>query len=466
MVAIRGNTTRHPWVDLIFRDSDGFEMHIVIGQLAILAVSVSLVAGMAFATHEPLSADEIIRWRQDLRVLATELPALHKNAFHTTPKESFVARVSALHESIPTLARHQIIVEMARLVAAAGDGHTNISPTRDPKIGFKILPLKFYFFKDGLYVRAANMQFREWIGARVLKIGETTPNEALARVSEIIGHDNSSGVRYFAPHLLAMPEILHALKLSDDPTGASLVLEHGTQRSQIRLTASEVPQMMAPDTDLSWLPQNGWLDLRTINRLETEPDPLWLRDPANEFWLAQIPKTRVLYVQINKIANKAGESFAAFGERIRAAADSDSIDTLVLDLRLNRGGNGALLAPLIRSLVKAKTDRPGHFYAISCRATFSAAQFLLDRLENYTAAIFVGEPSGSKGNAYGDSRRITLPNSGITVRASIYYWQDWHPLDGRAWIEPSIHAELSSTDYRDGVDPALTAILRDVTARQ
>ena len=441
-------------------------MQIIIGQLAILAASVSLVAGLDFATHDPLSADEIIRWRQDLSVLAAELPALHKNAFHTTPKESFVARVSALHELIPTLARHQIIVEMARLVAAVGDGHTSISPTRDPKIGFKVLPLKFYFFKDGLYVRAASMQFRKWIGARVLKIGETTPDEALARVSEIIGHDNSSGAHYFAPHLLAMPEVLHALKLTDDPTGATLVLVLGTQTHQIRLTASEVPQMMAPDTDLSWLPQQGWFDLRAINRLEAEPDPLWLRDPANEFWLAQIPNTGMLYVQINKIANKPTESLAAFGERIRAAADPASIDTLVLDLRLNRGGNGALLAPLISSLVKAKTDRPGHFYVVSGRATFSAAQFLLDRLENYTAAIFVGEPSGSKGNAYGDSRRITLPNSGITVRASIYYWQDWHPLDDRAWIEPSIRAELSSADYRNGVDPALAAILRDVTARR
>ena len=74
-------------------------MHIVIGQLAILAVSVSLVAGMAFATHEPLSADEIIRWRQDLRVLATELPALHKNAFQTSRKHhsNFTQTLFQLH---------------------------------------------------------------------------------------------------------------------------------------------------------------------------------------------------------------------------------------------------------------------------------------------------------------------------------------------------------------------------------
>jgi hypothetical protein len=34
-----------------------------------------------------------------------------------------------------------------------------------------------------------------------------------------------------------------------------------------------------------------------------------------------------------------------------------------------------------------------------------------------------------KGTAYDDSRKIILPNSGITVRAAIYYWQDWLPTD-------------------------------------
>ena len=34
-------------------------------------------------------------------------------------------------------------------LAATDDGHTNIAPTRDPKIGFRTLPVRLYFFKDG-----------------------------------------------------------------------------------------------------------------------------------------------------------------------------------------------------------------------------------------------------------------------------------------------------------------------------
>jgi hypothetical protein len=83
---------------------------------------------------------------------------------------------------------------------------------------------------------------------------------------------------------------------------------------------------------------------------------------------------------------------------------------------------------------------------------------LADALEKYTNVTFVGEPSGSKGNAYGDSRKITLPNSGMTVRASIYYWQEWHPQDKRDAIVPGIPAPLTFDAYRNNIDPALEAI--------
>ena len=69
---------------------------------------------------------------------------------------SSTARSPRSTASCPTLARHQVIVELARIVARVGDGHTNVAPTRDPKIGFHTYPVKLYFFKDGLFVRSAS----------------------------------------------------------------------------------------------------------------------------------------------------------------------------------------------------------------------------------------------------------------------------------------------------------------------
>ena len=135
------------------------------------------------------------------------------------------------------------------------------------------------------------------------------------------------------------------------------------------------------------------------------------------------------------------------------------VDKLVIDLRLNRGGNGGLLKPLEVGLLKSGIDRPGHLFVLMGRSTWSASQFFLNFAENYTQAVFVGEPSGSRGNIYGDSRKIVLPNSGITVRASVYYWQDWAPWDTRPWTAPTVAAPLLSSDYQRNVDPALQSVI-------
>ena len=420
---------------------------------------VLMCAAPAFAqggapTNATVSQAEAEKWREDLRHMAREMEARHKNLFHTTPREQFDAAVKKLHERIPALARHQIIVELARIAASIGDGHTNVAPTRDPKVGFRALPVKLYLFKDGLFVRAAERGHAELLGARVVKIGDLAVEEAINRAREIIGRDNEMGVRFFAPHLLAMPEVLHALGLSESPDAARFTFEKAGRQQFVTLKAYGPADLLPPDTDLSWMAKEDWVDMR-----DGAPAPLWLKDPKNKFWFERLPDSKVVYAQLNEVGNKSDESLADFAKRLLAYVETNDVERLVLDLRLNRGGNGSLLRPLVVGLVKSKVNRRGRLLVLMGRSTWSAAQFLLNRLEDYTEVVFVGEPSGSKGNAYGDSRRITLPHSGVTVRVSIYYWQEWHPMDARPWTAPDVTAELSSEDYRAGRDPALGAAL-------
>ncbi|MFL6254496.1 MAG: tetratricopeptide repeat protein [Pyrinomonadaceae bacterium] len=416
-----------------------------------------LLTGSTFAqstTGSVVSQTEAEKWREDLHYMAREMEARHKNLFHTTTREQFEGAVKKLDERIPTLARHQIVVELARIAATIGDGHTNVAPTRDPKIGFRTLPLKLYLFKDGMFVRAAERGHAELLGARVVKIGDASPEEAVARARDIVGRDNEMDVKFFAPLLLAMPEMLHALGLSGSPDAARFTFEKSGRQQTVTLKTGGPADLLPPDTDLSWLSKEGWVDMR-----DGAPTPLWLKDPKNKFWFEQLPGTKTVYVQINEVNDKADESLAVFSKRLLAFVEANEVEKLVLDLRLNRGGNGSLLRPLVVGLIKSKVNRPGHLFVLMGRSTWSAAQFLLNRLEKYTDVLFVGEPSGSKGNDYGDSRRITLPNSQLTVRVSIYYWQEWEPWDARPWTAPHVTAELSSEDYRAGLDPALKAVL-------
>jgi hypothetical protein len=167
----------------------------------------------------------------------------------------------------------------------------------------------------------------------------------------------------------------------------------------------------------------------------------------------------LLYVQINTVADNKDETLAHFAQRLHDEIATTRPDKVAIDLRQNRGGNNALIPPVIRSIIQSGSiDRPGHLFGIIGPATFSAAQNLTDALEKYTNILFVGEPTGSRGNAYGDSRKIVLPNSGVTVRVAIYYWQDWYPMDERDATVPKIVAPLTFDAYIHKTDPALEAI--------
>src|ERR1044072_5331873 len=167
--------------------------------LCVLLCAAPSFAQSAAPTNTVVSQAEAEKWREDLRHMAREMEARHKNLFHTLTREQFEGAVRRLNERIPTLARHQIIVELARIVASVGDGHTNLAPTRDPKVGFRTLPVKLYLFRDGMFIRAAERTHSELLGARVVHVGEATPDAALARAREIIGRDNEMDVKFFAP---------------------------------------------------------------------------------------------------------------------------------------------------------------------------------------------------------------------------------------------------------------------------
>jgi hypothetical protein len=427
-----------------------------------LLLAALLIGAPALAQRPQLTPQQ---WRADLRYLATESVRRHKNAFHTVSRPAFNSAVAELDARIPALQRHEIIVGMMKIMAMIDDGHTNIYPTRDSVVGFRALPVALYLFSDGLYVRAARTPLAQLAGARVVAIGGQSPDEAYRRARVLVGKDNEQGARFWVPHLLAIPEVLHAIGLSPSPDSARLDLEVNGARRSVWLAAQGPVEMMAGDTDKSWRKRAGWVDARDAATARGVPEPLWLAgSPDTTFALTYLPAERAVYLLLNQIVPNAGQSFEEYARRLRAAVDSAPadrpVDRLVIDLRLNRGGNGDLLRPFVRSIIQSKADAPGKLMVITGRSTFSAAQFLVDHLERWTNAVFVGEPTGSKGRMYGDSRRFTLPNSGITARASIYYWQMWQPWDTREWTAPRVAAELTMADYRSNRDPILAAALR------
>lgn len=361
----------------------------------------------------PIDTDaaELRHRNEDLDVLAREMPAAHANLFHTLGRQQFDDAIADIRRRLPRLARHQVIVEGMRLAAAIGDGHTSVSPWQDP-VGFHTLPVSLYRFADGYYVRAATREQATLLGTRVTHVGGVPIDSAEKLIAPLIGRDNDMGVLMYAPILMVMPEVLHAVGLSGDPQRAELTVEvAGRPRTATLGSAGPFPDLSGR-ADTWWSAREGWVDLR-----DGAAEPLWLSRLTETYWFSYVPEGELLYCQLNEIQER-GESLDAFFARALAAADSLNARRFVLDLRHNGGGNGDLNRAIVRALLRSRFDERGRLFVITSRCTFSAAQMLICDLERWTFPIFVGEPSASRSNHYGDSALLVLPNQQITVRVS------------------------------------------------
>lgn len=391
------------------------------------------------------------QWREDLRFMAREMERRHKNLYHSVSREAFAAAVADLEARLPRLERHEVIVGLMRIAALVGDGHTNVSPLKDSKFGLPSLPLKLYLFEDGLFVRAARPDLAPLVGARVEAIGGVAVEEAIRRAGEISPRDNDITPRMYAPIFLAMPAIQHALKLAPTPDASVLTLSKGRRRWTVTVPAGAVDPSWPPDTDISLVTPDGWVDARA-----EAPQPLWLQAPLDYHRLIDLKPERALYVQLNMVTGIKGQTLAQFGERIRERAAATNPRAIILDLRLNRGGNQDLRYPFVADLIKAE-DEDTRLYVLSWRGAFSATQPILDDLALFTDAVLIGEPASSKPNGYGDSYRIVLPNSGLTVRTSIKYHQ--RDTRDRPWTPIDVATPYRFADYAAGRDPALAEAL-------
>lgn len=410
-----------------------------------------LVLGLSFGL--PAAAQPTLtpaQWRADLRFMAAQMEKRHADLYHNISRKDFAAAVADLDRRIPTLQRHEIIVGMMRLAAMVGDGHTNVSPLKDKAFGFRSLPLKLYLFDDGLYVRAAAPAQAALVGARVEAIGGVPVEEAIRRAAELAPRDNEVGPKLYVPIFLGMPAIQHALKLAPSPDAAVLTLSRGGKRWTVTVPAGEVDPSWPPDTDISLVTPGGWAEART-----TPMPPLWLQAPLDYHRMVELPD-RALYVQLNMVTGIAGQTLAQFGERIGERVRATNPRAVIVDVRLNRGGNLDLRYPFISDLIKAE-DADTKLYVLVGRGAFSATQPILDDLDRYTDAVLIGEPASSKPNSFGDSYRDILPNSGLTVRSSIV----WHQLDqrDRPWTAVDLATPYRFADYAAGRDPALDAAL-------
>jgi hypothetical protein len=379
----------------------------------------------------------------DIRQLADEMRRTHPNLFHTVPRDEFDAAVERLVARVPELDGDALLVELMRLTALPGprDGHTGLFPlASDHQRPFHLLPIRLWAFPEGLVVVAAPSN-PDLLGARLVAI-EGTPVEQLSdRVRPLVSRDNESGLLLRLPEYLITTEVLHGLGVTADSTGASLTLESTDgERLDVRLAALPGPRYVDAIGDI-WAPPPP----------PSGPTPLWLRNRSRTQWLATLDRGRAVYA----VYSMTTQSTVGFAERLLRRARQPKVRRVIVDVRLNGGGNNTTYGSLLRALRSRVVNRPGRLVLLTGRITYSAAGNFVAEVDARTRARIVGEAAGGSPHNYGDAVHVDLPAIGRTVYLATSFQQVLGRRDDRVAVVPDVPVAVTAADHFAGRDPVL-----------
>ena len=392
-------------------------------------------------------------WQADVRFLQQTVHSNYASLFKKVTEKDFDAAVEKLYQDIPKLQNHEIIAGISRLVASFQYGHTDV--IYDPKVvKFHRLPVNFYQFSDGIYLQAVTRDYPQALGAKVLKVGNMPIEEALKAIKPVCPVENEQYFKNDFPFYLRTPEFLHAQRVI--PTLSNSVKMTLEKNGKTFEQTFEAKENIKTTAQYGFLKSDSlWLDAR-----ESGKTPLYLKDLDKIYFFEYLPDSKTVYVRHSQIEDDPSENIPKFYARLFDFIEKNDVEKLVLDVRLNGGGNNYKNKPIVTGIIKSsKINEKGKLFVILGRRTFSACQNLVNELHNYTNAIFVGEPTGENINFFGDNNRVELPKSKLTVALSFAWWQDKPQWENDDWLAPNIAAEMSFEDYRSNRDPILETAL-------
>lgn len=438
----------------------------------------SIVLTLAFGLALPVFAAELnsAQWHADLDFLTATIAAEHPDPWSHTDQAEFNARVQALRGQLPSLDLRQVTVELMRLVALLGDGHSELMPTGEQ--GFRRwYPLRFHRFSDGIYLTALPAGLESVRGTRITRINGREAGTVIAEVTALFGADNRFGQEVGA-FLASSADILQGLGVV--AADQALVLEFeppdgGPPDNLVSHTLQ--PQVGEAHMDWRfWGEHFGPPGVETLSAFELEDAMNFLTAPSDErplhlrhraaYQYVHRPDERLVYFQFNAVTEQSSRSeqslFETWEEALKVAqANPEAAQRLVIDLRYNFGGDGSLAPAFLNKLLRLHpfVETPGHVFLVTGPATFSAGIMIAEEIMRHVPAILVGLPMGAPLNHFGDAEDFTLPNSGYTLSLSSRWWQFSTSDDARRFIPVQIPAPMSGNDYFAGRDPMLAAIL-------
>ncbi len=416
----------------------------------VLFVVVCFTMVTSLHSQEVISAE---KYQEDLRYLQKTIHTNFPFLFKKITQEKWDTEVEKFYKEIPNLQTHEIKVGLARIVSLFEYGHTQI--TFGTIAEDQVLPINLYKFSDGVYIEGGDKAYSKAIGAKVLEIEGFAIDTVLKMVRPVVPVENDQYFKAYGMRFVSLPTVLHAQGITKQLQNSIefTVSKNGkTFKQQIQ---SQPLKNRSVDYCLT-KPNEQWESARDQSKT-----PFYLKHLNEKFYFFEyLPESKTLYVRQSSVFNDEKEPLADFYKRMFDFIDTNHVEKLVYDVRLNGGGNNYNNKTLIKGLMaRPKINQQGKLFYIIGRNTFSACQNLTNEIENYTEAIRIGEPTAENKNFYGDAKWITLPNSKLRALLSYAWWQDMPQWENMDWTLPHIAIEMSFEQYVTNQDPILQAAL-------
>ena len=378
---------------------------------------------------------------RDASVLADAVEAYHPDPFQAVSRTT-LRREAARVDALSLHDRSLLIVEMMRMLALLGprNGHSAIFSLDDDLTARRAFPLLLCEFEDGMFVVGSARQ--DLVGAELVGIGGSDIDDILFAVTPLVAHDNEWTIRARRPAFLVDACVLDGLGVIDD-----------VGRTNFRLRAPDGSILHAGFEPIAL---GDYLAHGTNVGRSPKPQPTYLRRRNELHWVDHTPDGRAVHIGYNVTLG----DIARFAQQVATLAAEPQTQLVVLDLRLNGGGDNRTYGPLLESLKRLATDK--RIAVLISRETFSAAiQFVID-LEQQTSAVFVGEPTGGSPNHFGNATTLQLPNSGLNAHVATFAWTTAGQDDQRLTREPDILVTRESGPFFSGDDPTLRIALAEL----
>ncbi|MGI8706564.1 MAG: hypothetical protein ACR2JJ_12395 [Sphingomicrobium sp.] len=369
------------------------------------------------------------------------------------------------------LTHEELVLRVAEIAALADNSHTAISQDALRK-GTPRVPIRTMLFADGLFVLRASAGHEDLLGARIDTIEGRRIDSVYARLARYRGGLEAHRRLMLIP-VLESPGLLNAAGLAPHPDRLSIsgVLADGTPFE--RTIAAEQRDRAAPVSNTIRLLFPSSRSKPMSSFLEPTADlPIYLHSSTELFRLGELPSDG-FYIAMTHNAGSDNQPLKQFLSEALARVERDKPGFLVVDMRMNGGGDYTKSYDFARALPAAAAGAP--IYVITSPWTFSAAITTLAALEDAGGdqVTIVGEPVGDRLDFWAEGGAMELPNSGIqtfysaarhnyagpcTDRATCFWLNELYPVRVST-LHPDIPAPLTFAAYRAGRDPAMEAIL-------